>query len=106
MSAILLDIEGTTTPIAFVTETLFPFARTHLQEFLEREGRGGEAARYFALMDHDSKAPDLKELQGWIWEEGYKRGELAGQVFEDVPRAFARWRDARVPIGIYSSGSV
>lgn len=31
---VLLDIEGTTTPIAFVHEVLFPFARTHLAEFL------------------------------------------------------------------------
>jgi methionine salvage enolase-phosphatase E1 len=28
---ILLDIEGTTTPIAFVTETLVPYARMHLR---------------------------------------------------------------------------
>ncbi len=32
--AILLDIEGTTTPIEFVYEVLFPFARSHLEEFL------------------------------------------------------------------------
>jgi len=31
----LLDIEGTTTPISFVYETLFPYARTHLKQFLE-----------------------------------------------------------------------
>src|SRR5215813_3534725 len=33
--AILLDIEGTTTPISFVYEVLFPFAREHVREFLE-----------------------------------------------------------------------
>lgn len=32
--AILLDIEGTTTPIDFVFKTLFPFAAQHVQEFL------------------------------------------------------------------------
>ena len=32
--AILLDIEGTTTPIAFVHEVLFPYARVHAREFL------------------------------------------------------------------------
>jgi len=32
--AILLDIEGTTTPVAFVYEVLFPYARVHLEEFL------------------------------------------------------------------------
>ena len=29
--AVLLDIEGTTTPIAFVTEVLFPYARRRLR---------------------------------------------------------------------------
>jgi enolase-phosphatase E1 len=33
--AILLDIEGTTTPVAFVYDVLFPFARTHLREYLQ-----------------------------------------------------------------------
>jgi len=33
--AILLDIEGTTTPIAFVHEVLFSYARDHAKEFLE-----------------------------------------------------------------------
>ena len=31
---VLLDIEGTTTPIAFVHEVLFPYARAHLAAFL------------------------------------------------------------------------
>ena len=34
--AILLDIEGTTTPIAFVHEVLFSYARTHARDFLAR----------------------------------------------------------------------
>ena len=33
---LLLDIEGTTTPIAFVYEVLFPFARAHVSEYLSR----------------------------------------------------------------------
>ncbi|HEX4346991.1 MAG TPA: acireductone synthase [Vicinamibacterales bacterium] len=35
IDAILLDIEGTTTPIAFVHDVLFPFARRHMREFLK-----------------------------------------------------------------------
>src|ERR1700676_4962941 len=35
ISAILIDIEGTTTPIAFVYEVLFPFARSRVKDFLE-----------------------------------------------------------------------
>lgn len=103
---ILLDIEGTTTPITFVTETLFPYARARLAEFLAREGRASETAAFLAEMDRDSKSTGLKELQGRIWEEGYASGELTGAVFDDVPRAFARWHAAGIPIGIFSSGSV
>jgi enolase-phosphatase E1 len=29
-----LDVEGTTTPISFVSDVLFPYARAHLREFL------------------------------------------------------------------------
>src|SRR5678816_437633 len=34
LRAILLDIEGTTTPIAFVHDVLFSYAREHVREFL------------------------------------------------------------------------
>lgn len=36
--AILLDIEGTTTPIDFVFKILFPYARSQTKRFLERYG--------------------------------------------------------------------
>jgi enolase-phosphatase E1 len=36
ISHILLDIEGTTCPVSFVTETLFPYAQSALRDFLER----------------------------------------------------------------------
>jgi enolase-phosphatase E1 len=103
---LLLDIEGTTTPLAFVTDTLFPYARARLAAFLAREGRADQAAAFLAEMDRDSKSSALKELQGRIWEDGYASGELTGAVFDDVPRAFARWHAASRPIAIFSSGSV
>ena len=103
---LLLDIEGTTTPIAFVTETLFPYARARLEAFLAREGRAAEAPGFLAEMDRDSKSAALKELQGRIWVEGYASGHLVGAVFDDVPRAFAAWHAAGRRIAIYSSGSV
>lgn len=36
MKVILLDIEGTTTPIDFVHKTLFPFAKNKIGEFVEQ----------------------------------------------------------------------
>ena len=141
VQAILLDIEGTTTPIAFVVETLFPYARHRLRAYLNaqpssqdndtlferfraeweadhdhgappwmdipRAARVESIAAYSEwLMDGDRKSTALKTLQGRIWEEGFTRGELIGEVFPDVPLAFDRWRTAGVHIGIFSSGSV
>jgi methionine salvage enolase-phosphatase E1 len=34
MKAILLDIEGTTTPIDFVHKTLFPYAKSRIDEYV------------------------------------------------------------------------
>ena len=32
----LLDIEGTTTPISFVHDVLFPYSRAHLGDYLSK----------------------------------------------------------------------
>jgi enolase-phosphatase E1 len=58
------------------------------------------------LMDRDRKSPGLKLLQGMIWKDGYRVGSLRGQVFPDVPRALARWREHEMDVRIFSSGSV
>ena len=153
--ALLLDIEGTTTPIEFVYQVLFPFARTHAAEYLERNreradcraavallgkefaSEPADVAQVFRpaagvaqdfspavagvaqdfspavvlayigwLMDRDRKSPGLKALQGLIWQDGFKSGELRGQVYPDVAPAFKRWRARGLAIYIYSSGSV
>ena len=41
MRGVVLDVEGTTTPISFVFDVLFPYARTHLREFLTTHGPSG-----------------------------------------------------------------
>jgi enolase-phosphatase E1 len=154
--ALLLDIEGTTTPVEFVYHVLFPYARAHAAEYLARhhgsadcreavallrkesgvaqdakgsgvaqdakgsgvaqDAKGSGVAQdfspakileyAFSLMDRDKKSPGLKALQGLIWQDGYKSGELRGQVYPDVPPAFERWRARGLDIYIYSSGSV
>jgi len=38
---VVLDVEGTTTPISFVFDVLFPYARTNLREFLATHGPSG-----------------------------------------------------------------
>lgn len=42
VDVILLDIEGTTTPVSYVLETLFPFAKAQAGAFLK--AHGGESA--------------------------------------------------------------
>jgi enolase-phosphatase E1 len=126
MKAILLDIEGTTTPITFVYDVLFPYARTHIRENLSAEDVVALRVSYETdlqngftppawseapvayvewLMDQDRKSTALKNLQGKIWLSGYQQGALRGEVYADVPPALARWRQQGIDVRIYSSGS-
>ena len=57
-------------------------------------------------MAADVKATGLKLLQGLIWEQGFRNGELRSTLFEDVPDALKSWQAAGVDLRIYSSGSV
>jgi enolase-phosphatase E1 len=134
MKAILLDIEGTTTPIDFVHKTLFPFARERIADYvrenvaelrpeiaqltderlnephysaaLDVDSPDSIAAFLKFLIDDDRKSTPLKSIQGKIWQAGYKSGELRSVVFDDVPTAFERWEEEGTTIAIYSSGSV
>ena len=124
---ILLDIEGTTTPIAFVYQVLFPYARRHLAAYArsadltdlrreyEADVRGGNDPPDWSidpvpyihwLMDQDRKSTGLKRIQGEIWLAGYRNGELHGEVFNDVPPALQRWHAAGIDVRIFSSGSI
>jgi enolase-phosphatase E1 len=129
IEAILLDIEGTTTPISFVYDVLFPYARAHVRDYLrdhpdadafaqlrqewaaeppanDAPPQGEIATCVEWLMDRDRKSPGLKALQGLIWQRGYRDGTLRGEVFPDVPPALERWRKGGIKTAIYSSGSV
>lgn len=124
----LLDVEGTTTPIAFVKETLFPYARQRMADFVMRHAdepkvadqiaavakelgaaRPDPAAAVHALIqwaDADRKVTPLKQLQGMIWRQGYESGALKGSVFDDAEAALRAWKKRGVRVFIYSSGSV
>lgn len=54
--AILLDIEGTTTPISFVYDVLFPFAREHVREFLEQQLETPELQQPLQLLRNEHTA--------------------------------------------------
>ncbi len=80
--AVLLDIEGTTTPVAFVYEVLFPFARAHLREYLQ-EHAGGEAL-------HDDDV--FQKLRG-EWRDDVAAREDPPEWREDSPVSAAAYLD-------------
>lgn len=128
---ILTDIEGTTSSITFVTQTLFPYFNqridslrelTHLPEV---QHAFEETKKLAADLDNqqidsvdeiiskltewslaDRKITPLKALQGIIWNEGYKNGALKGHVYADVKPMFQKWNSEGRKIGIFSSGSI
>ena len=59
---ILLDIEGTTTPIAFVHEVLFSYARTHAREFLANNFHSEEVRADVALLREEHAQDVSKDL--------------------------------------------
>lgn len=138
---ILLDVEGTTSSIAFVHQEMFPYVRRELAGFLDRQGHCPEVVdacqqvvleanpagsadgaprstrptscdrdsvirAVTRLMDTDAKRVGLKQLQGLVWEEGFRSGVLRAHLYDDVPAALARWQAAGLDVRIYSSGSV
>ncbi len=60
MSGILLDIEGTTTPIAFVHEVLFAYARANVRSFLDANFEADEVRADLVLL-RDENAVDVNE---------------------------------------------
>jgi enolase-phosphatase E1 len=128
LGALLFDVEGTITSLAFVKEELFPYARRALPEFLQANAdRPGVNAIVYRLsqelklspadldsisatlvgwIDEDRKHPELKELEGMIWEEGYRAGAYQGHLYPDVIPFWKRAKAAGCRLAIYSSGSV
>jgi enolase-phosphatase E1 len=118
-AAVITDIEGTTTPIAFVRDTLFPYARARLATAIARPEAAEIVAEVagmvpgrpvletlLAWMDADAKVTPLKTLQGLIWDAGYADGSLKGALYPDVPPCLRRWSRAGLRLHVYSSGSV
>jgi enolase-phosphatase E1 len=126
--AILTDIEGTTSSLSFVKETLFPYARARMADFVHSHAHDGavqalladvkEAAGDASLdeegviaqlvrwIDEDRKITPLKTIQGLIWEEGYRNRDFFGHVYEDAVRRLRTWHEQGIALFVFSSGSV
>lgn len=127
VTTILTDIEGTTGSISFVKDVLFPYARAALPGFV-RDNAGDPQVRELldevakdigapcddgvivetlqGWIDSDRKHTALKELQGLIWQAGYRDGEFTAHIYEDVAPALRDWHAAGHRLAVYSSGSV
>ncbi|WP_207539109.1 acireductone synthase [Sabulicella rubraurantiaca] len=119
---VLTDIEGTTTAIAFVHRTLFPYAAEAMAAFLRDHGAEPEVAAILrdvpggerlddkletlrGWMARDAKETPLKALQGLIWRQGYADGALRGHLWPDVAPALRAWHAGGARLAVYSSGS-
>lgn len=126
VKAIIADIEGTTTDINFVHQTLFPYARQRMREYVLANAEQTAVAEQLALVkaeissdsvedcitaleawiDNDRKFGPLKALQGLIWQEGYENRDYYGHLYGDVVVALTDWKQAGIKLYVYSSGSV
>jgi len=130
--AIVTDVEGTTSSLSFVRDTLFPYAKAHLADELRANaGKSEWRAQIEAVraelgrsesdngagleevietlkgwIDADRKATPLKTLQGLIWEAGYRRGELRAHIYPDVADVMQAWHAQGIALYCYSSGSI
>ncbi len=128
---VLTDIEGTTTSVKFVYDQLFPYFRSHIGDLksmiqqpdvqeafrltvklsLDLEGRKLNSVDEIIntlnrWSEEDRKITPLKSVQGILWEDGYKKGELKGHVYADVLPALEHWKSLGIQMGVFSSGSI
>lgn len=128
LPAVVLDIEGTTSSTWFVHDTLYPYSRAHFERYIVEHASESlveeqlEAVRQLidepdadrariveqlnAWLDADEKVTPLKALQGWIWRDGFAKGELTSHFFDDAIPAIRQWHDEGRTLFIFSSGSV
>lgn len=127
IKAVITDIEGTTTSISFVADTLFPYAKARIQRFVienadvpavEQEihavkAEAGEPGASLervgeilvSWIEQDLKITPLKSLQGMIWRAGYEDGSLKGHLYPEVAAVLVRWKEQGIQLNVYSSGS-
>ncbi len=125
--AVVLAIEGTTGSASHVRDVLFLYARERFADWLAAHQRGpwtelmeeirtcagrspprrgGRRRGADRLVRPGRQVPPLKRIQGLVWAEGYACSTLTGHVYDDVPGALARWRQAGIERYVYPSGSV
>ncbi len=123
VKAIVSDIEGTITSPSFMTETLIPYVGANISDYIwDYEP---DLAKHLDSVREEEKNPELtteevmevllryieegtentslQALQALVLAQGYMSHKVQAPVYEDVLRAFKRWREQRILIYIYSN---
>ena len=87
--AILLDIEGTTTPIDFVTKTLFPYASGKLDGFLRANAADAEVRALLEDLRAQHELDQRNGLKPPSWRDDSEEERLRSSA------AYGRWLTAR-----------
>jgi len=127
IKTIVTDIEGTTSSLSFVKDVLFPYSRARMAEFVRAHAQesavrheldevrrlSGKNLTETEIIEQllrwvaeDKKLTPLKSLQGMIWEDGYKKSDFKGHMYEDAVRHLQKWKRADIRLYVFSSGSV
>jgi enolase-phosphatase E1 len=82
---ILLDIEGTTTPIDFVYKTLFPFASRKMESFLRDHVQDSEIRSLIQDLRAQHEVDERNGLQPPSWMEDSEKARLHSSI------EYGRW---------------
>src|SRR3954447_21413654 len=126
---LVVDLEGTTSAAGFILGDLYDYARPRLLPWLRDHAADGDirqaraqaieeaglpadasdediVAALHRFMAEDVKSTPLKTIQGQIWAEGFRRGEISSHFFDDVIPKLREWHADGIQIACFSSGSV
>ncbi|XP_066586097.1 enolase-phosphatase E1-like isoform X2 [Prorops nasuta] len=65
-NVILVDIEGTTTSISFVKETLFPYARENLKQYVDTKWEDDEFKKVLQKLKDQAKQDEETKVDGFV----------------------------------------
>jgi len=89
VTGLLLDVEGTTTPIDFVYKTLFPYALSHAAPFLQRHGSTPDVRAALDALRQENLADVQQGLDPPLFGNGKEDAESRSAV------AYMEWLTAR-----------
>ena len=86
---ILLDIEGTTTPVDFVTKTLFPYASRKLESFLRENSANPEIGALIQDLRAQQELDERNGLKPPSWRDDSEEERVRSSA------AYSQWLIAR-----------